>query len=419
MDKKTFLISLGGGFLGSLIMLGGVATLVFFKPEISDRFLVQHNPLVPVEEKTLDTLFATMTDVAVPDTATKATVSEKLTVTDVVKKANPAVVSIIITQEVPKYEVIANNTTDPLNFFQQFTAPILKQNGTEKKTIGGGSGFLISADGYIITNKHVMSVEKAEYTVQLSNGKKYPAQVIARDAVLDIGVLRISGSSFPYLTLGDSDTLEIGEQVVAIGNALAEFQNSVSQGIVSGLDRTLVASNGAGMLENLDKVIQTDAAINPGNSGGPLLNMHGEVIGVNVAMAQGSQSIGFALPINTVRPIVKSILKDGKIVRPYIGIRFLQITPQLQKQLHLGSDYGILVRPGQNIDDVAVTPGSPAQKAGIQENDIILSLNGKKLTSDENFAFLLRGKAVGEKVVLLVLSGGVEKQVSVLLEPAP
>jgi S1-C subfamily serine protease len=321
-NTKKFIISFGAGFFGAVF--AGICLVGFFilKPNTTNNLFNKIKPtqitapIATISENSLNKTLITQPIVDQKLTPSSISTPQKLAVTDVVRKSNPAVVSIIITQEVPKYEVVQNtnqNQLNPFGLFSQFNFPTYRQVGTEKKVIGGGSGFLITSDGYIITNKHVISRTNAEYTVQLLNGKKYDATVIARDATMDIGVLKIVGTKFPYLSLGNSDKLEIGEQVVAIGNALAEFQNSVSQGIVSGLGRNVVANNGTGGVENLDKVIQTDAAINPGNSGGPLINMKGQVIGVNVAVVQGSQSIGFALPINAVRPIVKSILKNDSI----------------------------------------------------------------------------------------------------------
>lgn len=344
-------------------------------------------------------------------------------VVDAVKKTNPAVVSIVISKEVPKYETYYdnNNTNNPFgDLFPgfNFNVPQYRQNGTEKKEIGGGSGFLVSADGLIVTNKHVVSDKTAEYTVFMNDGKKYTATVVARDSVLDIALLRISGSSFPYLSLGNSDKLEVGQSVIAIGNALAEYRNTVSVGVVSGLARSVVAGDGSGKSELLDKVIQTDAAINPGNSGGPLLNLHGQVVGVNVAIVSGSQNIGFALPINSVKSAIESVKQTGKIVRPYVGIRYVQITEALKTKNNLSVDYGILVQKGDAKDELAVIPGSPADKAGILENDIILSIDGQKLDEDTSFATIIRGKSVGQSVSLRVLSKGVEKTVSVTLEAA-
>ncbi len=339
-------------------------------------------------------------------------------VIDAVKKTNPAVVSIVISKEVPKYEAYYDNTnpfSDILPGFN-FAIPQYKQNGTEKKQIGGGSGFLVSADGLIVTNKHVVSDKTAEYTVFMNDGKKYSATVIARDSVLDIALIRISGASFPYLSLGNSDKLEIGQSVIAIGNALAEYRNTVSVGVVSGLARSVVAGDGSGKSELLDKVIQTDAAINPGNSGGPLLNLHGQVIGVNVAIVSGSQNIGFALPINSVKSAIESVKQTGKIVRPYVGIRYVQITENLKTKNNLTVDYGILVQKGEGKDELAVVPGSPAHKAGILENDIILSIDGTKLENDTSFASIIRSKKVGQSVILKVLSKGVEKNVTLILE---
>ena len=245
----------------------------------------------------------------------KPVLNQESMVVEVVKKTNPAVVAIVISKEVPKYETFVdpNVQTNPFgDIFPgfNFSVPQYRQNGTEKKEIGGGSGFFITSDGLIVTNRHVVDQKDVDYTVYTNDGKKHTATVVARDPVLDIALIKITGSGFPFLTLGNSDSLEVGHTVVAIGNALAEFRNTVSVGVVSGLSRSITTGDNTGKTELLDHVIQTDAAINPGNSGGPLLNLKGEVIGVNVAVAQGSQSIGFALPINTVRGAIDSVKKN-------------------------------------------------------------------------------------------------------------
>ncbi|MEK7175478.1 MAG: trypsin-like peptidase domain-containing protein [Patescibacteria group bacterium] len=247
-------------------------------------------------------------------------------IVDAVKKTNPAVVSIIISKEVPKYEIFINpNAQNPFKdlfpgLVFNFPQYQQRQNGTEKKEIGGGSGFFVSDDGLIVTNRHVVNQKDVEYTVFTNNGKKYIAKIVARDPVLDIALIKIDpqqpGSKFPFLSLGDSDSLQQGQSVIAIGNALSEFRNTVSVGVISGLSRSLTVGDSFGRAELLDKVIQTDAAINPGNSGGPLLNLEGKVIGVNVAVAQGSQNIGFALPVNSIKNIIESVKNASKIIQP-------------------------------------------------------------------------------------------------------
>jgi len=354
----------------------------------------------------------------------QAIFSQDSFVIDAVKKTNPAVISIIISQQVPKYEVYTdpNQPADPFGgMFPgfNFNVPQYRQNGTEKKDIGGGSGFFVSSDGLIVTNKHVVDQKNAEYTVFTNDGKKHIAKVIALDPVLDIALIKIEGSGFPFLTLGDSDTLEVGQSVIAIGNALGEFRNTVSVGVVSGLARSITAGDMSGNTEVLDHVIQTDAAINPGNSGGPLLDLSGRVIGVNVAVAQGSQSIGFALPINSVSGAIESVKSTGKIIRPYIGIRYVAVNAEMKDANNLTVDYGILVKAGTTANELAVIPGSPADKAGIMENDIILEIDGVKLDDKANFASIIREKKIGQVINLKILHRGVEKNVSVTLEAAP
>jgi serine protease Do len=343
-------------------------------------------------------------------------------VVDTVKKANPAVVAITVSKNVPVYERYLERMPSPFgdffgdDFFGGFTIPQLRQKGTELREVGGGSGFLVSADGYIVTNRHVVSDEKAEYTVFTNDGKKHEAKVIARDPALDLAVIKISGSGFHHLSFGDSDKLEIGQTVIAIGNALAEFRNTVSVGVVSGLSRSITASDRRGGFEALDQLIQTDAGINPGNSGGPLINLSGEVVGVNVAVADGAENIGFALSVNSVKSIVESVKTTGKIVRPYLGVRYIEINEEIKEKNKLSVDYGVLVQRGVEVSDLAVIPGSPADKAGIVENDIILEIDGIKLTSDQSLAAIIRTKKVGDVVKLKINHKGQEKTVTAKLE---
>jgi serine protease Do len=231
----------------------------------------------------------------------------EISVINAVKSANPAVVAITVSVYVPVYEQYFEMIPNPFNNFFNYFIPQYRELGTTQQEIGGGSGFLISDDGYIVTNRHVVEDPSAEYAVFLNDGRNFTAQVVYRDAELDLAVIKIEGRRLPYLPFGDSDKLEIGQSVIAIGNALAEFRNTVSLGIVSGLARSVAAVDQAGRVEKLDELIQTDAAINPGNSGGPLLNLAGEVIGVNVATARGADNISFALSSNMVRTIVESV----------------------------------------------------------------------------------------------------------------
>ncbi len=350
-------------------------------------------------------------------------VQEDSAVIDVVEKSSPSVVSIIITKNV---SAIQNNQLDPFgsDFFREFFGelpqpnqqPQKDGNNPIKRTVGMGTGFIVGSDGLIVTNRHVVEEAGAEYTVMTNDGKEHPAMILGKDSVNDIAIIKIDGSDFPVLNLGDSETLKIGQTVVAIGNSLGEFSNTVSRGIVSGLRRNLTATSGLGERENLSNIIQTDAAINLGNSGGPLLNISGEVIGVNVAKAQGAENIGFAIPSNQIKRIVEQVKNSGKISTPYIGVRYIPIDAQIQKENDLPYNYGALLLRGSRITDFAVIPGSPADKAGLVENDIILEVNGAKVDSNNDLVMLISKYNVGEEVTLKIWHKGVENSIKLKLE---
>ena len=237
--------------------------------------------------------------------------SQEELLTEAVAKTAPAVVSIVVTKDVPRLEIVYVNPFGDDPFFRDFgiRIPRYRQKGTEEKEVGAGTGFLITSDGYIISNRHVVEDEKARFTVLLNDGSQTPAKLVYKDPKVDIAILKIEKAGLPKVLLGDSNALKLGQSVFAIGNALGEYNNSVSVGIISGLNRTIVARGKFGA-ERLENIIQTDAAINPGNSGGPLVNLAGEVIGVNVATTQGAENIGFAIPINTVKEILKTAVPD-------------------------------------------------------------------------------------------------------------
>lgn len=343
-------------------------------------------------------------------------VEEESQTINVAQKASPAVVSIIATAEVPKYETLYRN-------FFDFQIPSQVQNGTEEKQISAGSGFIVSSDGYIITNKHVVEDESAKYTVILHDEKhkdeKIEAEVVARDPNenRDIAILKISKTDLPYLNLGDSNNIKVGQTAIAIGYALGQFDNTVSKGVVSGLSRSISASGTQAGSEDLKNLIQIDTAVNPGNSGGPLLDLGGNVIGLNVAMAE-AQSIAFAIPINEVRTDYDQARNSGSIqkeAKAFLGVRAATIDDSVQKQNNLPYNYGAIIVRGQNVSDLAVVPGSPADKAGLVENDIILEVNGEKVT-DKNLLTDLIGKyKPGDQVKLKIYHKGEEKEITVTL----
>jgi serine protease Do len=241
--------------------------------------------------------------------ASASRVEQSDAVVRAVEKANPAVVSIVVSKDVPVIEQYYEDVS-PFGAlfgdrFSRFLVPRYRERGTERREIGGGSGFIISPDGYIVTNRHVVDDAEASYAVFTNDGKKYDSRIVFSDESLDIALIKIEASGLEHLAFADSDDIKVGQSVIAIGNALGEFRNTVSVGVVSGLARSIVAGDEEGNTETLDEVIQTDAAINPGNSGGPLVDLSGKVVGVNIAVVRDSENIGFALPANVVRRAVE------------------------------------------------------------------------------------------------------------------
>lgn len=343
-------------------------------------------------------------------------VTEESAVIEVVKKVSPSVVSINIKKD------ISQNYIDPFQDFFSFGWPFNSNNIQPKNNepniqkVGGGTGFIISDDGLIVTNKHVIADATAQYSVTLSDNKEYEAIIIGTDLTNDIGVLKIEAKDLPVAELGNSDDLLIGQNVVAIGNALAEFSNTVTVGVVSGIGRSVVASSGTGSSEQLEDVIQTDAAINPGNSGGPLLNLSGQVVGINTAVSREGQLIGFAIPINSAKQVIDSVRENGEIIRPYLGVRYLMLNESIAKSNQLELDHGALIVRGENRTELAIVPGSPADKANLRENDIILEINNQVLDDENNLAKVVAKYKPQDVLELKVWSQGEEKLVKVTLE---
>jgi serine protease Do len=272
---------------------------------------------------------------------------------------------------------------------------------------GAGSGIVISKDGYIMTNKHVVPAGTNSVTVITSDGHEYKnVKVVARDPTNDIAFLKIDGATnLNPAQIGDSNQVHPGQQVVAIGNALGIFRNSVTSGIISGTGRPLTASDESGASsEQLEDMLQTDAAINPGNSGGPLVNLKGEVIGMNTAVSQDGQGIGFAIPIADAKVEINSIINQGKLTKSYLGVRYVTLTPDVAHQLNIDTTEGAYIQG--SAGSPAIVPGSPAASAGLHEGDIITKVNNDQIVSGKSLASLLAQYAPGEKVTLSVLRAG-------------
>jgi len=325
------------------------------------------------------------------------TEQEKMVIS-VVEKSMPSVVSVIVKKTLSKIY---------LNYFGE---DALEQ-------IGAGTGFIVSEDGLIITNKHVVEDESAVYSILTNSGEEYDVEILSENPVQDIAILKIKNTEneiFQPLILGDSSSIRLGQTAIAIGNALGMYQNSISVGVISGLERDVVAQGNNGELENLQDIIQTDAAINSGNSGGPLLNSKGEVIAINTAVSLDGENIGFAVPINKAKRDLEQVRSEGKISYPFIGIRYLTLNEESSEEFGISVNYGAFIVEEED-GYVSIVKDSPAEKAGLQAEDIILEVDGQEVTEDNNLVDILQNYYPGDTITLKVLRDGEELMVALTL----
>ncbi len=327
-------------------------------------------------------------------TQNQVIVNEENAIIDVVEKSSPSVVAIAINNQPVVF--------DPFN-------PV-SGLGPQQQQSTIGTGFVVSSKGVVVTNKHVVANTNAHYTVIFKDGKKYDVKKLYRDPLLDLALVQIEATDLQPLPLGDSSQLKVGQTVIAIGNALGKFTNTVTSGIVSGVGRRVQAGDPfSGAAENLDNLIQTDAAINPGNSGGPLLNSAGQVIGVDVATTEGAQNIGFAVPINSVTKIVDQFVQNGVVSRPFLGIRYRFVA----------KDLAILNNVPQGAYIQEVVSGSGADKAGLQAGDIITKVDTQAIDSDTTISEVIATKKTGDSLNIEYFRDNKSKTVTATLLDAP
>lgn len=319
---------------------------------------------------------------------TRVVTTEESAVINVVSKASEAVVSVVA------------KTTN----FDPFTGPTTSQQGI-------GTGFIIDKNGTILTNSHVVADPSIQYTVVTKDKKSLSVKKIETDPLNDLAILTVDGGgNLPTIVLGDSDSLKIGQTVIAIGNALGRFDNTVTVGVISGKGRGITASDAIGQQpETIDNVLQTDAALNPGNSGGPLLDLDGQVVGVNFATTTGAQNLGFVIPINTAKPVIEGFRSQGRIVKPYLGVGYQVIDESIASLRNLPQ--GAFVS--------RVVSGSPADKGGIEVGDIITKIGDQALDSDHTLATEIGKHKVGEGISISYHRDSADKKTNVTLEEAP
>lgn len=322
------------------------------------------------------------------------------------EQASPAVVSVVALKDLSEY----------YNQFFFFNGVPPEVESGELQQVSSGSAFIVSEGGLAVTNRHVVSDTEAEYVAFLSDGTQMEVEVLGLDTLNDIALLQLKGvKDLPYLEFADSDEIEVGDRVLAIGNALGEYANTTTAGIISATGRQIVASSG-GRASNLVNLIQTDAAINPGNSGGPLVNMEGKLVGMNTAIDSSAEGIGFAIAANDINNVVESYEENGRIVRPYLGVRYILINEGFQKQNNLSVEKGAYVLGDSQAGLVGVIKDSPADKAGIREGDVILSVEGEEISENFDLSNAISAYSVGDKVKMEILRDEKTMEVTVTLE---
>jgi Do/DeqQ family serine protease len=374
----------------SLVVLGAGVTL-------SGNYLISRNSLSTHLSSTQSS-FIPSAQASLPST------TDTNFITAVVEKVGPAVVRIDASKTVTTQTPEIFN--DP--FFRQFFGSELPSRPDKQIERGTGSGFIISADGRILTNAHV--VDGADtVTVTLKDGRHLQGKVMGEDPVTDVAVIKIQANHLPTVALGNSDQLKPGEWAIAIGNPLG-LDNTVTTGIISATGRS---SSDVGIPDKRVSFIQTDAAINPGNSGGPLLNQRGEVIGMNTAIIQGAQGLGFAIPINTAEHIVGQLVAKGKVEHAYLGIQMVALTPELQQDINNDPNSGLTVDEDSGVLIVKVMPDSPAAKAGLRAGDVIHQINAQAVTSADSVQQAVENSSVGGNLQLGVRRNGRDLNVAV------
>jgi len=379
MIKRLFIL------LIILIALYGVFSLISDLPQFEKKLI----PNSPSKEATKEKI---------------RIVTEESTIINVVKNFGPSVITIGVEQTAR-----SNSQLDPFSIF--FDSPKIESETKERYI---GSGFVIQKDGLIVTNKHVVSDKNLDYFIANDKGTKYEIDKIYTDPLNDLAILKVKNppkEGFKEIELGNSDNLQVGQFVIAIGTALGEFRNTVTTGVISGLGRGITAGSPyEGYVERLDNVIQTDAAINPGNSGGPLLNSAGQVIGVNTAVAPNGQNIGFTIPINIVKESLQNFNETGQFNRPYLGIAYAMIS----KKTAILNDFP----QGAYVQEVMLD--TAAHKAGIKKGDIITKIDGKKIDDEDGgIAVVIAKKKIGDSVTVTIFRNDEVKDIKVTLQGTP
>lgn len=331
----------------------------------------------------------------------------------VVERITPAVVSIVVKKE--RGQVTPRTQRVLLSPFVIQQIPSLSDEEAQQLIeISSGSGFFVSDDGYLLTNRHVVDEQGAQFFVVMSDGEERSAKLIDTDPFQDIAVMRVEGSGFPYVPLGDSDQIKIGQTVIAIGNTLSEFRNTVTKGVISGINRRVTAGSAAAT-DVIEQAIQTDAAINPGNSGGPLINLRGEVVGINTAVSVQGEAVAFAIPINQAKRAVDDVRKLGRIVRPWLGVRYVLVKPEVAEDGEAPAELGAMIVAGNQPGQPAVIPESPADQAGLKDGDVIVKIDGTVISKEDSLSKIISSRRPGEQVEIQFLRDGVLQNVKATL----